>query len=485
MISKKYFISKDLADSRSLAYMTTFGSVEHHEVIIIGAGIAGLKASQELALHNIDYLLLEARNRYGGRIWTKDGYDMGASWAHDTLSNDLFNLCLENKLVKDKQEESANGVQKYGLYYDDLKPMMFSAKYDSATFSKNKVEQVVKEVEKFIELKYFEEIGKEDISLAAIIDEYFEQPNAIMLNEFQKKYVPQLMRGLELWHGIGWKEMSSKFGLVDNVGRNCLFTNGYQLVVEDIMGCLDADRVKLNSEVCYIDRSSSPIRIRLANGDEHSCDYLICTCPQSVLQSAMIEWKPKFPARVQTALDNMSWGKLGKIVFEFEAPWWCNLDEDRFMAISDDSDECEWGYPVLILNYYKSKQIPSLLCFTQGDLTEKVESDPGCAWEVMKPVLARLAQLSGGELAAPTRTLVTDWTVDKYSQGSYAACRPGDDPTDLVIQLQQGLDRVRFAGEHTILDGAGAVHGAWMSGLREAEWCLVDMGKIQQFSKEW
>lgn len=449
-------------------------------VIIIGSGVSGLAAAEDLAKNGIDYLILEARDRVGGRIHTfRDGlipYDLGASWAHDTLSNELFDKCL-----------NADDYSKYGLYYDDMKPMMFSKMYSNGDFERGKVEQVVKEIEKFIELKYFEEIGKEDVSLKVICDDYFKT-HGKLLTDFQKVYAAQFLRGLELWHGIGWNEMSSKFGLVDNVGRNCLFTNGYDLVIEDIMKNLNESKLRLNSPVVRINTNKR--EVYTDNGEVIECDYLICTVPQSILQQPSddggIKWEPKLPKRIVDSLENMSWGKLGKIIFEFEDVWWKNLDEDRFVAISDGIKECEWDYPVLILNYYKSMGVPSLLCFTQGELTERVESTPENAWDIMKPVLYRLSELAGGKyISKPTRTIVTDWTVNKYSLGSYAACKPGNDPTDLVIHLSQGLDsRIRFAGEHTILDGAGAVHGAWMSGKREARHVLVEMGILEEKEEE-
>jgi monoamine oxidase len=56
------------------------------EVIVIGAGIAGLAAARDLSIDGYDVLVLEARNRIGGRIWTSRDLgvpaDLGASWIH-------------------------------------------------------------------------------------------------------------------------------------------------------------------------------------------------------------------------------------------------------------------------------------------------------------------------------------------------------------------------------------------------------------------
>lgn len=65
----------------------------------------------------------------------------------------------------------------------------------------------------------------------------------------------------------------------------------------------------------------------------------------------------------------------------------------------------------------------------------------------------------------------TNWTREPYSLGAYSACFPNDDPMDFILALEKGQDsHIRFAGEHTVMDGAGCVYGAWESGKREASY---------------
>ncbi|GMM44620.1 polyamine oxidase [Pichia kluyveri] len=473
--------------------------MEHYKTVIIGAGISGLAAAESLHEKNVDYAIFEARDRVGGRIQTdRTGlapYDLGASWAHDTLTNPLFDTILDKIDVEEKDE--------YNLYYDDQRPLYFSDIKGPKFFENNKIEQVMHELEKFVELKYFEEIDKEDVPLRDIIHEYISKQKRLLTKE-QVLYAPQLARHLELWHGIGWDEMSSKFGLVDNVGRNCLFRNGYDIVINNIVSKLDSNRIFLNSIVKKIDRTKLPIKVEFTNGKVVTCDWIICTVPQSILQLKVpeigsIEWNPALPTRIQDALSNMSWGKLGKIIFEFEEPWWKHFDTDRFVALAkpDDADKVNdglpkpWDFPVLVLNLYKIFNVPALLCFTQGKLTEYLERNPDKAWSYMSPILSRLINKDLDEpndieqVNPPTNTIVSQWTVDPFSRGSYAACNPNNDPTDLVIQLEKGIQNVRFAGEHTILDGAGAVHGAWMSGRREADHILIKENIIEGTLDEW
>lgn len=111
-------------------------------------------------------------------------------------------------------------------------------------------------------------------------------------------------------------------------------------------------------------------------------------------------------------------------------------------------------------------------------MTEYIEKNPEKAWSYMKPIISRLAK-SPKDVLEPENVVCSQWTVNPYSRGSYAACTPGNDPTDLVIQLTRGMGNIRFAGEHTILDGAGAVHGAWISGKREARYILIKTGRME------
>ncbi|KAG7819210.1 hypothetical protein KL909_004798 [Ogataea angusta] len=434
-------------------------------VIIVGGGVAGLKAASDLHSQGIEFVLLEARDRLGGRILTDrtglTAYDLGASWAHDTLTNELF-----DEMVADGD---------YDLYYDDMKPYMVGEHFSNDDFQRLKIEQVANEITKFVELREFSSLDIEDHSLQDVVEEYISKQRQLLTSE-QADYAPQFIRHLELWHGIGWEEMSSKFSLVDNVGRNCLIRSGYDQLIQKMVDKLPKECLKIKQVVARVEKSTT-IVVHTADGNIYKGDYLICTIPQSLLQLAApstgaIEWVPPLPDRITGPLRNMGFGKLGKVVLEFESPFWSHLQYDRFLGISSPTAKMGvWSHPVLILNMFYISKVPSLVCFIQGKITDHLERNSHLTWEYFKPLLHKLGPVS----SAPTKVITTSWTVDPFARGSYAACRPGDDPTDVIINLERGLGNVRFAGEHTILDGAGAVHGAWMSGKREAKYILENL----------
>ncbi len=86
------------------------------DVIIVGAGIAGISAARVLKAKGYRVLILEARNRIGGRIWTDNTLgtplDLGASWIHGITNNPIKQLADQFKLKTLKTDYKANQIYK-------------------------------------------------------------------------------------------------------------------------------------------------------------------------------------------------------------------------------------------------------------------------------------------------------------------------------------------------------------------------------------
>lgn len=497
--------------------------LQEKTVVIIGAGISGLKAASKLYEGGVkNCVILEARNRIGGRLYTVTGYkgrkyDLGASWHHDTLVNRLF--LEEAKLAS--SEKSVNYVfdDDYAMLIDD-----FRGRVDSD--EDLLLEILDDELASFVDLEYRQKLGTPDCSFHDIILKYLFEKRQF-LSDAQMRYLPQVSRFLELWHGISWKDMSAKDSFFGHQGRNA-FVLHYDKIVNRVASTFPKDWIKLGNEVQSVKRDDTVV-VTTKDMEQYKADYVIVTVPQSILKLSLdeearklrggIEFLPALNQNIRNAFKTISYGSLGKVVFEFETCCWsikttkivtlahssenivsrvrsANSWEQLVEISNNDSSDgacTAWDHPLFFVNLAKSTGVPSFVMLMQEPLTRYIETlanDKDRIYKFFEPVLNKIMTTLGaqkvenqmnysgnkktsGNVPILKNIISTNWGNDPYSRGAYSASSPGDDPIDMVTALENGQDsRIRFAGEHTIMDGAGCAYGAYESGIREASYVL-------------
>lgn len=455
--------------------------MKHQAVIIIGAGMSGVKTAIDLYLAGVlDTVILEGRDRVGGRLVSHKStlnpnlkYDFGASWFHDALKNPLF----------DKAQKLGN----VDYYFDDRKHLYVSK--DKRSIPNWHFERIVDEIGDYVSMIYEEHPEKPDVSLRQICEEYLAKYGKHLTPE-EIKYAKQVVRmWSELWDGVSWEDASAKQTNYQSghYGRNAFVTNGFATVFQNELDELpqwyQERNIKLNSHVTGIDYSNPKlVKVTTQLGEVYTADYVVCTVPFSLLgvsdpaDKCYMQWNPPLPYNFQKLLPEFTFGSLGKVVFEFGEAFWPE-DVERFYVLADE-DELSgkarpWQHPTLIVNYYRMKGTPSLVCLTQEPVSVQVEnmSDEE-KWELFKPAIQQIAT---APVQKPFKVHNTPWNKDPYTRGSYSAARVGSvDNAVICDTLANGLsDRVRFAGAETI-DGSsnGCAHGAWYTGAREARHIL-------------
>lgn len=144
-------------------------------------------------------------------------------------------------------------------------------------------------------------------------------------------------------------------------------------------------------------------------------------------------------------------------------------------------------YPILVVNYaHIHPGAKSLVILMQSPVTDYLEANPEIAWDFMRPMLERIKVRP---IQNPLNVIVSDWTQNPFARGSYSTVHSGDDPLAQVEELSGESDAglgenstIRFAGEHTILDGMGYVHGAYNSGTRAGLWISQHLAEHGQTS---
>lgn len=518
----------DLSDVRRVTYMLT-SNIKHlisdMKVVIIGAGIAGLKTASTLKKGGVECVILEARNRIGGRLHTVTGYDgirkydLGASWHHDTLSNGLF------------FEECKNGGNH--VFDDDFIVYLDKERGRVDRDSKLALEIIDREIEKYADMQFYQTLGVEDTSFYHFILKYmFERRD--FLTDDQMRYGAQITRYLELWHGLDWKLLSAKDTYFGHQGRNAMVLN-YDSVVNRIANSFPSNWIHLNTEVKSVKRKQNGVVVETKNGEKYDADYCVVTIPQSVLELSRndkdnddipgrIRFDPPLNTKIQKAFETIHFGSLGKVIFEFKNCCW-SKEYSKVVTLAESSPEFAsyvrkaktldelvktidnettsgvvdcWGQPLYFANLAKHANTASFMMLMQAPLSQYIENiseNKEAIFKFFEPALNKVLNTLGAKnvvnrinsevngigpnpdnIPILKNIITTNWTNDEFARGAYSACIPGDDPIDMILAMTDGQDsKIRFAGEHTVMDGAGCAYGAWESGKREADYILQNL----------
>ncbi|CAB4256905.1 similar to Saccharomyces cerevisiae YMR020W FMS1 Polyamine oxidase, converts spermine to spermidine, which is required for the essential hypusination modification of translation factor eIF-5A [Maudiozyma barnettii] len=492
-------------------------------VVIIGAGISGLKTASALYMHGAKNIkVLESRGRIGGRLQTVTGfdgirkYDLGASWHHDTLCNDLFS-------------EGVEAGEKY-IFDDDFFIYIDKERGRVDRDSEMRLEIIDREINKYTDIEYYQKLGSKDVSFQELTTKYLFEKRKYLTDD-QIRYSAQVSRYLELWHGIDWKQLSAKDTYFGHQGRNAMALN-YDSTVDRIVKTFPKEIIELNTEVNSVKQDKNRVIITTKDNKKYEADYCVVTIPQSVLELSInesakqetgrIEFDPPLNNNIRKGFKSVHFGGLGKVIFEFEKICWDRSDAkivtlaqtsgsfvdavrqantfDDLLRYMDKENsrmvtrDC-WNQPLYFNNLAKGLDMASFMMLMQSPLTEYIESiqdDKDKVFNFFQPALDSVLKSLGAKnvvngmndlkltfednVPVLRNVIVTNWTQEPYSRGAYTACFPGDDALDMIVALDRGQSsRIRFAGEHTVMDGAGCVYGAWKSGQREADYIAERM----------
>ena len=409
------------------------------QVIVVGAGISGLAAAEKLTSEGIEVIVLEAQDRVGGRLRTDRSlgipFDEGASWIHGPKGNPITELAKKSNINTFLTDDNSLEI------YDKK-----GEKYD-----------IQKSDRKYYD--YLSALGKvEDESNA---EESFEQIFRIeypqKLEEDLWKYM--LSAYLEFDVGADISKLSSGYFYDDEefYGEDVIVTNGYDLIPNALAKGLD---IRLNEKVTGIDYSGDKVKIK-SSGGNFETERVIITVPLGVLKKNIISFDPPLPKKKKLAIDALEMGSVNKFMLVWDTVFW-NPDI-QYVGYTPE-EKGKFNY---LMNCSKFINANALMTFSFGDYSKTTElmSDAMITEEIMK----HLKVIYGEGIPEPTSMLRTKWNNNQYTFGSYSY--PGITAKSKAYdRLAKNIDKkIFFAGEHTISDYRATVHGAYLSGIREAE----------------
>ncbi|MDP9034743.1 MAG: FAD-dependent oxidoreductase [Myxococcota bacterium] len=420
------------------------------DCVVIGAGAAGLAAARRLAKAGARVIVLEARERIGGRVWTDRSWpgnpvDMGASWIHGVTRNPIARL--------------ARGIGARTLPTDYASLTLFDS--DGRRFSRAEVLSMTRRMQKLRNALSTEQerriaAGAPDISVAEAIRAAGAYDG---LTEAETRQLDRLVNtGIEHEYAADVSDLSLFYYDEDEAfpGHDVILPNGYDVIVHRLAEGLD---VRLGHVVRRVVTAPAGVSVETDRGTFRA-DRALVTLPVGVLKSGAVAFEPGLGARRADAVARFGSSVLNKVCLRFPTPFWAADDTHLLGYVARDRGQ--WGED---LNLYKYTERPVLVLFNAGAFGSAVESMTDT--EIVAGAMTALRTMYGVAAVNPDAWLISRWGSDPFARGSYAHVVPGSSGADHDV-LAERSDRLFFAGEATHRKYRGTVHGAYLSGLREA-----------------
>jgi monoamine oxidase len=410
-------------------------------VIILGAGFSGLAAAYQLHKKKKQFLVLESRNRVGGRVFShvideseKLVVELGAEWIGQSHSR-LRQLCDELNLTLDNNQFDTHLICNGRYYKNNEWDFSKGWKEKFGLLKKSYFKMSIAEKTKLDQMDwwlYLNNQGCEGFDLAI-----HELSDSTDFGE-SIRHVSALAAMSDYARASEKNEMDFKIK-----GGNATLT---KIIVEKI----GVEKVKLSHTVAKIIQTKAGVEVICSNGQKFSADKLICTLPTSSIKK--IEWLPSLPNEKLEAINGLQYARINKSALLFTKRFWPG---ENFDLMTD--------LPAHYF-YHATKNQPSskgaLISYTIGDKADVMASQNND--DKLKLVQLSLEREFGNIQTVYEKQVSYHWGTDPYSHGAYATYKPGQ-----YIPIQNTLKKpflhTHFAGEH-LADWQGFMEGAVETG---------------------
>ena len=415
-----------------------------YDIIIIGAGAAGLMAAWELALAGKTVLILEAKQRCGGRIHTVHDpnfplpIELGAEFVHGRLP-------ITEMLVK-----------KAGVKWHEVKGSFWHHHQGKLYQSEEQIpgeEKVRKALEQL----------KEDMPVAQFLNEHFAEEQEI--KEGLKSYVEGYYAGdIERVSTLALKEE-----LEEGEDIEYRIEGGYKTLIDFLVNAIkDLNGIiQLETPVTSIAWQRDKVIVKTAL-KSFVARKVIVTVPLGVLQAQAISFSPTLP-QLQTALEQLGYGTAIKILLSFETAFWQERPElkDLGMLFSNEIIPTWWTQ--------NPTEVPVLVGWVAGGQAKKLV-------DLKKEVLLEKALHSLAAIfAIPLDTIkqqLKGWYVNNWDKGPYALGAYSYDTInggDVKEAMKKGIENTLFFAGEGWFHGLelGTVEAALYSGRETAHFIIA------------
>jgi monoamine oxidase len=449
MPSRRSFIKQSaLASAGILLAQSSYSNIfpgKKTKVIIIGAGFAGLAAALYLYKKKIDFVVLEARSRISGRVFshTMDNkenlvIELGAEWVGNSHER-IHNLCNEFGLGLQNNQFETDLIYK-GKHYRNTEwgySEGWQAKFKSILEDYPKFSAADKiKLDKMDWWRYLVNsgCGGQDLDLRELLDS----------TDFGES-----IRQVSAFAALAEYAESSEKNEMD-----LKIKGGNSMLAKKIAEKIGEDKILKDHAVIKIVQTGAGVTVYCSNGKTFAGDKIICTAPTFAVKK--IDWQPALPAIYIAAINQLQYARINKNPLLFTERFW---GAENFDMVTDQSPH---------YFYHATKNQSSkkgvLISYSIGDKAAVVANqDDGWRTEI----IAQTLNPYFGNIKNMLESQVNHyWGNDEYSHGAYALYGAGQ-WFGVQPVLKRSHIHTHFAGEH-LADWQGFMEGAVNTGEEAA-----------------
>ncbi|RUV04775.1 flavin monoamine oxidase family protein [Mesorhizobium sp. M6A.T.Cr.TU.017.01.1.1] len=410
--------------------------IERTDVVIVGAGFTGLSAALELKKAGVDFLLLEARDRVGGRV---ESMEIGLGERVDSGGQFLCEDMPELMALVEARGKTL--VETYVKGEFITQPRMSAQQADRAYLGSMAIRDRMNAIAP-------DEPDIAGLTVAVWLD---RQPDPDQAKAAFRSMIEglwcQALEKLPLWHLIdNDRRITNEVSELQYFVRETM-----QSLADDLAGDL-GDRVRLNTPVGTIEHGPEGVRLASAMGVVEARSALVAVPPMT---ASKLDFAPPLPAGLRRALGVWQSGAVIKVLVRYPSAFWRARGLSGVVMWRD--------LPGLFAcDVSKDNDHAALVVFVGGPLALRWRELGDTA--LRAEVTTRLKDALGTEAADMLDFSYRDWTHDRWSGGGYSDLIVDATATDAERIILAGAQPLHFAASELSPSFPGYIEGAVMAG---------------------
>jgi monoamine oxidase len=415
------------------------------DVVVVGGGLSGLTTARALRAKGHSVYVLEARDRVGGRTWTKKvrgvPVDFGGQWIGPGQTRIAALAKAVGVPTFKTYNTGLNVYQRLGAlktYSGAIPPAEPAAIGDIA-----------------VALVALDRMAKE-VPLAA---PWTAPKGRLLLDLGIEAVFAGEPRDVSLLHVLFYIHSAGSFeNLINTAGgaQESRFVGGSQTVSKRVAARL-GHRVLLGTPVRRIVRGRRGVTVESDHAVVHA-RYCVVTAPPAL--AARIDYDPILPAVRDQLTQRMPMGSVLKVHALYDRPFW--RDDGRTGQATSDTGPVKVTYD----NSPPTGPTGVLIGFIEGEEARKWGPRPLA--QRRAAVIAQFAKWFGPAAGSPRAYVEQNWMEEEWSRGCYGAWAPPGVLLDYGTALRKPVGRIHWAGTETSTEWCGYMDGAVRSGERVA-----------------